>query len=140
MATLHTKTIYVNSSATKVQNPNKTNLEQPVFYYKDIMSLNFFVVDTNNNPVNLSGATFALAIDSGFGAGKSLVRCDNSKFSVINATLGQIACKCSMDDVRVLTYLDGGTSQVAYVALWAIIGSVSYIIGQFQITIKNIIK
>ena len=115
-------------------------MEQPIFYYKDMMLINFNVVDSSNNPVNLSGATFALAIDSGFGPNKALVRSNNSKFTAIDLTKGLISCKVDMSDARVGTYLDGSVSQTGYVALWAYIGSISYILCQFQIIIKNIIK
>ena len=145
MFTYHTKLITANSSLTKIQNPNKSNMEMPVFYFKDMLMINFNVVDSSGSPINLSGATFALAIDSGYGPNKALCRSDNSMFiaanrSDWNLSQGKICCKVNLNDVRIGTYLSGDISNVGYCALWAYIGSIGYILCQFQITLKNIIK
>ena len=103
-----------------------------------------FTVLSSGLPLSLSGCTFKFRICSGYTNDTLLVESNNSEFKSgdwvnYSASGGKICCRLDMGQSEVATYLAGAASKNAHCTLWAEIGSIDYVLAEFNANIKNTI-
>lgn len=142
----HEKAIYVNASRTQITSSAGTSLKtKPIFVYKDQILIKWTVTDDSGNAVNLTGSTFEFKIISEYSTQLNLTTSANSSFvsgdwASWSLSGGKICCRVDMNKGAIATWLAGGASDTAYCGLWATITGKSYLLAQFDCTIKNSIS
>ena len=138
MTTYHTKNFYVNSSNSNLTTSGGFKFDTPTFFYKDTVKMVWNIQDENQDPVDLSGASFELKI-AGTYSTTPLLTVDNGSFTAINITQGKMYCIADFNQADILTFLNLVKSKTAYASLWCSVGGSDYILANFTFNMRNII-
>ena len=136
--TYHTKNLYVDTTNTKLVTSTGTKIDDPVFFYKDNLMLNWIIRDNNQSAIDLTGGTFEFKIAGEYND-EILVIIADGDFVKTGIAVGEISCPVDMDQGAVLTFVDLLLSNDAHASLWMTLGGVDYLLVAFNPTIRNII-
>ena len=130
------KSFYCNTSLTMLTTSNGSKFNTPSFIYKSYSLLRFNVLDANQDPVNLSGATFEFKVNDTYN-GTNLITVANSDFIMDDLTNGLVSCKADFNQAAIGTYLDLIASDTVQCSLWCDLTGISYLLVAFEANMKN---
>ena len=138
MVDYHQKYFYINTGNNSLTSSTGFKVDNPTFFYKDTMNLNWQINDVTGTGLNLTGGTFTFVLAGAFN-GIPLLTVSDGTFIKTGIATGSISCVCDMNQGAIGTFVDLVASKSAYMALWCDLSGVTYCLINSQVTINNII-
>ena len=138
MTDYHQKYLYVNTSTTSLTTSTGYKTDNPTFFYKDTMNLNWQINDASGVGINLTGGTFTFVLAGQYN-GVPLLSVADGNFTKTGIATGSISCICNLNQGAIGTLVDLIATENAYMALWCTLSGVDYCLVASSVTIQNIV-